>query len=193
MKVRQGYVSNSSSSSFFVAFGDPPESVEELKEMLFGDVSHYHWDGDLDEMIPTIDIAKVIWHDMQPQLPDGVGPYHIAAALEHGYVLHDEIDRVCKEEGIPELDSALPRAERWKVNSIRKIVAAEAALNKANEIMVDLYVDGKVESALFHFRYASDGAATDAGPEGVNRSEIERTIRWGNVFGKLTHKVVNEQ
>lgn len=36
MKIRNGFVSNSSSSSFVVAFPKKPETVEEVKDMLFG-------------------------------------------------------------------------------------------------------------------------------------------------------------
>ena len=35
MKIRQGFVSNSSSSSFIVAFPKEPKNLDELKEMLF--------------------------------------------------------------------------------------------------------------------------------------------------------------
>ena len=37
MKIRQGFVSNSSSSSFIVAFPKKPESSDELKKMMFKD------------------------------------------------------------------------------------------------------------------------------------------------------------
>jgi len=45
MKVRNGFVSNSSSSSFIVAWNKKPESVEEVKNILFGDAkTHYMYD-----------------------------------------------------------------------------------------------------------------------------------------------------
>ena len=37
MKKRLGFVSNSSSSSFIITFDKVPETVEELKELLFED------------------------------------------------------------------------------------------------------------------------------------------------------------
>jgi hypothetical protein len=37
MKIRIGFVSNSSSSSFIVAFRNKPKTVEEIKKLMFGD------------------------------------------------------------------------------------------------------------------------------------------------------------
>lgn len=42
MKSRNGFVSNSSSTSFVIAFPHKPKTVEELKVMLFGDASWSH-------------------------------------------------------------------------------------------------------------------------------------------------------
>ncbi len=44
MKIRTGFVSNSSSSSFVVAFPHKPESAEDVKKMLFGK-QEWHYSG----------------------------------------------------------------------------------------------------------------------------------------------------
>ena len=41
MKIRNGFVSNSSSSSFVVAFPKMPKDVQELKQILFWDQQSY--------------------------------------------------------------------------------------------------------------------------------------------------------
>jgi hypothetical protein len=67
MKIRNGFVSNSSSSSFIVAFKRLPETVEELKEMLFGDnnfVSFY------DEKASALEVASRVFNDLAKQAKD---------------------------------------------------------------------------------------------------------------------------
>jgi len=60
MKVRSGFVSNSSSSSFVVAFPHKPESVRDLKEMIFGK-QVWHWDWISEKDVPTHIIAKKVY------------------------------------------------------------------------------------------------------------------------------------
>lgn len=60
MKIRKGFVSNSSSSSFVVAFPHKPETVEGLKEMMFGKQDwHYDWISKSD--VPTLTIAEKVF------------------------------------------------------------------------------------------------------------------------------------
>lgn len=44
MKIRNGFVSNSSSSSFVVAFPNKPKNIKELEKMMFGD-KKWHYSG----------------------------------------------------------------------------------------------------------------------------------------------------
>lgn len=62
MKYRNGFVSNSSSSSFIIAFKEKPSSPEELQKILFGKSEFYSsWD---DAPVSTLDAAKQIYKDM---------------------------------------------------------------------------------------------------------------------------------
>jgi hypothetical protein len=59
MKIRNGFVSNSSSSSFIVAFNKKVSSSEEMKEILYGDsdtIEHY------DDKHNTIDLAREVFN-----------------------------------------------------------------------------------------------------------------------------------
>jgi len=68
MKIRQGFVSNSSSSSFVVAFTREPKSVDDVKEMMFAErqefSSPWNWE---DKYWPTEDVAITIWNAIQNQ------------------------------------------------------------------------------------------------------------------------------
>ncbi len=71
MKTRYCFVSNSSSSSFIVAFERKPKSVNELKCLLFGENEYYdnpyYWPGDdrSSRSWETSYIANIVWDDMQ--------------------------------------------------------------------------------------------------------------------------------
>ena len=60
MKIRNGFVSNSSSSSFIVIWDKKPESVEEVQKILFGDSEHHNSYG---VPIKTEVLARTIFHD----------------------------------------------------------------------------------------------------------------------------------
>lgn len=67
MKIRNGFVSNSSSCSFTVAFPEIPRSKEEVEEMLFpnGETSYGRY-----EVSSTIKVAETVWKDIQNQKPN---------------------------------------------------------------------------------------------------------------------------
>jgi hypothetical protein len=66
MKTRLGFVSNSSSSSFIVAFDAIPNSPAELKKLLFDDKTAI---GYYDKAITTERATYTIWDDMQSNNP----------------------------------------------------------------------------------------------------------------------------
>ena len=66
MKHRDGYVSNSSSSSFIVAFDKVPETAEELRKMLFDDDTYHIEVPDYSEDAYSIyDISERVFKDIQ--------------------------------------------------------------------------------------------------------------------------------
>jgi hypothetical protein len=63
MKIRNGFVSNSSSSSFVVAFPKKPETIEELKHMMFGNVSSGYIEC-YDDSISEMDCTETVFGDL---------------------------------------------------------------------------------------------------------------------------------
>jgi len=76
MKIRNGFVSNSSSSSFVVAFPKEPKSVEDVKEMLFVKGQHdypnpFAYDDTPDDQAfwPVDTVVEIVWRDIQNNGP----------------------------------------------------------------------------------------------------------------------------
>lgn len=68
MKIRNGFVSNSSSSSFVVAFPHKPKDEHDVKEILFGKNDWHYADGlSVDVEIPAIDIAKNVFAKIEKE------------------------------------------------------------------------------------------------------------------------------
>lgn len=67
MKIRRGFVSNSSSSNFIVAFAHKPKSVDDLKEMMFGK-QEWHYPGIYGGGVTDIStqrIAEAVFKDLK--------------------------------------------------------------------------------------------------------------------------------
>lgn len=73
MKIRNGFVSNSSSSSFVVAFPRKPLTAKDVKEILFGKERYfptYYPRDDQDKVVSTTKIAKTVFNDIENQSPN---------------------------------------------------------------------------------------------------------------------------
>ena len=63
MKIRNGFVSNSSSSSFLVMWDKKPKDTEELKNILFGDTKSIG-DPNYDNEYTTTELANTLFRDL---------------------------------------------------------------------------------------------------------------------------------
>jgi len=73
MKIRTSFVSNSSSSSFLVAFPRLPKSVEDVQDMVFQGETHlanpYEFDDWIKEF-PAREVSEIIWNGIKNQIPN---------------------------------------------------------------------------------------------------------------------------
>jgi hypothetical protein len=72
MKIRNGFVSNSSSSSFIVSFPSIPKCLEDVQEVLFGTTPTYpnpYQYGSSPTEWSTKEVAETVWSDIQKQQP----------------------------------------------------------------------------------------------------------------------------
>ena len=65
MKIRNGFVSNSSSSSFILKFDKLPESVEEVRELLYGENPPLFATFWSDDAVSTKKVAEILFRDIE--------------------------------------------------------------------------------------------------------------------------------
>jgi hypothetical protein len=189
MKVRNGFVSNSSSSSFIVGFPKLPSSPEELETMMFdkpGEVQPY----DFCQSTPTIDVARRVFKDMsddnfkssrltkrkaleviQEGSFPGMPPYYSDEVSES-----EKIRKAYRKETGKDVydDDADPIV----VKLYRKTQEKEWALGrKMNKIAAKAFLEGfwpQVKGKkVFRFEYADDGG--------------EVNLEHGNIFSRFPH------
>ena len=66
MKIRNGFVSNSSSSSFIVKFPRIPNSIEDVTKILFGDKTKYYSPYN-DVVWDVSEVSETVFNDIQSQ------------------------------------------------------------------------------------------------------------------------------
>jgi len=84
MKIRTGFVSNSSSSSFVIALPHKPKDVEDLKKMLFGK-QEWHYNscayGDESSDVSTQTLAKNVFNKIKKKATK----QEILDSIQHGW------------------------------------------------------------------------------------------------------------
>ncbi len=102
MKIRKGFISNSSSSSFVVAFPHKPESVEDLKTMMFGKQKWHYADIYDDKDILTKLIAEKVLNKIKKEATKE----EIYKSIKNGW-----FDAYCFPELFPGCDEGLGKTD----------------------------------------------------------------------------------
>lgn len=167
MKIRHGFVTNSSSSSFIVVFPSDIQGSEEVKQLLFGDQEYITSLYDCNEMISTDRIASTIWQDiLRHNVISSID--ELAAEINEGWI-----------ENMPEL----PR-DTWMLdeNKYNEIINAweYARTDFAYDIAKEFLSKVDDSSTIYLLSYA-DGDGRYYG-----------TLEHGNIFARVPHIRVNK-
>src|SRR5674476_1326593 len=142
MKIRNGFVSNSSSSSFIVAFPEKPTSVMHLQKMLFGDLIDFpnpYVYGDRQPTFPTLQIAQTVWSEIQAQKPNDMK--NIIESSD-GWM-----------EDAPELDYSPDDTKEQRDASWEKYMQN---YKKYQKEFAEKFMDGKEDCFVYTFSYSDN-------------------------------------
>ena len=138
MKIRHGFVSNSSSSSFVVAFNHVPETTSELQKLLFGIRDFINIYG---EDVSTYTIAATVMEDLKKQKP--VSEKKIISEVQSGWF-----------PGHPDYDfTGEEREDYWK------------ECNDKGEKLAKRFVKTYKDSKFFIFEYSDNRGVLETAME----------------------------
>jgi len=183
MKIRNGFVSNSSSSSFIVAFDEIPESADALQELLFGDTQELDVYGD---PVPTKTLAQVVWNDIQAQLHKL--PYSLETIADdlHNLVYWDMFYIEKEIPGIPGCyTSRQYRKHYWEKYKEKGPERDKAREEEEKEIYANQ------EEAARKFLEENEGKVILRFAYSDNDGDVSTTLEHGNVFQNLPHKRIS--
>jgi hypothetical protein len=161
MKKRAGFVSNSSSSSFVVAFPKTPANVAEVRDIMYGHLKSVSDPEDLDTSHDTWRVAEIVFGDIERH-EEPLSPQEIRTEIASGHF------DGCPDYAWPTKDETqAERNARWEREDRRR---KEAAEKLAGEFLADN------DTCVFYRFHYSD-----------NDGEFMSFMEHGNIFRALEH------
>lgn len=166
MKTRQGFVSNSSSSSFIVAFKNVPQSKEELRDMLFHTgQTEFHYYEDCFPIDGDISLLDIVWNDFQQQQSSPLTPEQIREEFGMGWI-----------DGMPEHNWDKTPSFHDDPDAWRKYHDDyhQKCIQHANSV-ADTFMVTNPGCKFFKFHYSD------------NDGEVYSALEHGGTFDRLPH------
>jgi hypothetical protein len=138
MKARFGFVSNSSSSSFILSFDKKPESIDEMKKILFGNKEVYV-DPYANTSYSAVEVSETVLKDIKDQTP--MTREQISEELSCGWI-----------EGAPDFSSFRTKPD----NRVSDFEAYEKAHKEFTDKLADKLIDEAKGKVMFLVEYADD-------------------------------------
>lgn len=171
MKIRNGFVSNSSSSSFVVAFPRIPKDANDVRNMLFSPEEEFFYSPYGDDYYNVIEVANTVWNDICNQI---VNDFE-SAKREFEYGTIDDVDAPNYndyyyikdyEKRYDAYDTAKEEYAKKKIKEFFN--TRKLKLKKINQEKVD-------DIAIYVFEYSDNDGSYGA------------TLEHGNLFRRLKH------
>ena len=175
MKIRTGFVSNSSSSSFIVAFPREPKNVSDVKEMLFKETDNYlnpYPYGNDEYSWPTDVVSKTVFDDICAQKKNDIE--NAINEMSSGTIVND--DNAPDYDNYSHIKDYSKRYDAF--NSDNRIYIKNKIKNLLNirKLKLDkINGDSDETSVLYCFEYSD------------NDSTYFSALEHGNLFEKLKY------
>jgi len=177
MKIRNGFVSNSSSSSFVVSFPEKPKDVNDVKRMLFDADSKWFGNPYTHKKYSVEQVSGTVWNDLIKQRPNSFKK--IVKAIGGGWFSeydglpgHADYD-VFSVDGL----NSKSTEDKIRMREIFKIMEDENYIRAYN--IARRFMSNNKKTFIYTFQYADENG------------EYFSTLEHGFLFKRLNYIVTS--
>jgi len=173
MKIREGFVSNSSSSSFVVSFPKEPKSVEDVKNVLFDEDQKIYANPYDEGGWPVETAAETVWKGICDQKKNDI-PVIMEELTECSKYDDPEAPYYKDFEHIENLDERYKAEEIASQNFANKKIKEFINIRK-NKLKKLNNEEDYIDNAVYIFEYSD------------NKGSYGCSLEHGDLFNKLKH------